>query len=179
MNNSKLPDKITYNPAARLTSIKFDNSNILKIIRSLNVNKAHGHDGISVRMIKMCDESLVQPLSIIFRGCIDTGVYPDTLKKSNIFQCPYNYRPVFFLPICHKILEKTIFDSIMRFDKNKLNENKFLSDAQSSFRPSNSCECRLLSIIHDIYKSFDCNPPLEVRGIFLDISKAFDRVWHD
>ena len=53
MNNRKLPDKITYNSAARLTSIKFDNNDILKIISSLNVNKAHGHDGISVRMIKM------------------------------------------------------------------------------------------------------------------------------
>ena len=46
VNNSKLPDKVTYNSAARLTSIKFDNNDILKIIRSLNVNKAHGHDGI-------------------------------------------------------------------------------------------------------------------------------------
>ena len=84
VNNSKLPDRITYNSAARLTSIKFDNNDILKIIRSLNINKAHGHDDISVRMIKMCDESLVQPLSLIFRGCIDTGIYPDTWKKSNI-----------------------------------------------------------------------------------------------
>ena len=32
----------------------------------------------SIRMIKMCDESLVQPSSLIFKGCIDTGVYPDT-----------------------------------------------------------------------------------------------------
>ena len=40
-------------------------------------------------------------------------------------------------------------------------------------------ECQLLSIFHDIYKSFDCNPPLEVSGIFLDILKAFDRVWYD
>ena len=27
--------------------------------------------------------------------------------------------------------------------------------------------------------SFDCDPPKEVRAIFLDISKAFDKVWHD
>ena len=83
MNNSKLPDKITYNSAARLTSIKLDNNDVFKIIKSLNVIKAHGHDGILVRMIKVCDESLVQLLSLIFRGCIDTGVYPDTWKKSN------------------------------------------------------------------------------------------------
>ena len=183
VNNSKPPGKITYNSAARLTSIQFDNNDILKIIRSLNVNKAHGHDGISVRIIKMCDESLVQPLSLIFRGCIDTGFYPDTWKKSNIVpvhkkddkQIVNNYRPVSLLPICCKILKKIIFDSIMRF----LNENKLLSDAQSGFRPSDSREYQLLSVVHDIYKSFDCNPPLEVRGIFLDISKAFDRVWHD
>ena len=78
MNNSKLLNKITYNSAARLTSIKFDNNDILKIIRSLNVNKAHGLYSILVRMIKMCDESLVQPLSLIFRVCIVTGIYPDS-----------------------------------------------------------------------------------------------------
>ena len=113
MNNSKLPDKMSYNSAARLTSVKFDNNDILKIIMSLNVNKAHGHDGISVRMIKMCDESLVQPLSLIFRGCIDTGVYPDTWNKCNIVpvhkkgdkQILNNYRPVSLLLMCSKILE--------------------------------------------------------------------------
>ena len=118
----------------------------------------------------MCHESLIQPLSLIFRGSVYTGVYPDTWKKSNIVpvhkkgdkQIVNNYRPVSLLPICSKILEKIISDSIMRF----LNENKFLSDAQSSFRPSDSCEYRLLSIVHGIYKSFDCNPPLEVRGNF-------------
>ena len=38
---------------------------------------------------------------------------------------------------------------------------------------------QLLSITYDIYKSFDANTLLEVRGIFLDVSKAFDRVWHE
>ena len=41
---------VTIHSAARPTSIKFDNNNILKIIKSLNANKAHEHDGISVRM---------------------------------------------------------------------------------------------------------------------------------
>ena len=52
----------------------------------------------------------------------------------------------------------------MRF----LNKNKLLSDAQSGFRPSDSCEYQLPSIVHDIHRSSDCNPPLKVRGIFLD-----------
>ena len=63
----------------------------------------------------------------------------------------------------------------MRF----LNKNKLLNEAQSGFRTSDSCEYQLLSIVHDIYKSFDSNPPLEVKEIFLDISKAFDKTWHN
>ena len=38
---------------------------------------------------------------------------------------------------------------------------------------------RVLSIIHEIYKVLDANPSLEVRGVFLDLLKAFGKVWHD
>ena len=48
---------------------------------------------------------------------------------------------------------------------------------QSGFKPGDSCINQLLSIAHNIYKSFDDG--YEVRGVFLDISKAFDKVWHD
>ena len=40
------------------------------------------------------------------------------------------------------------------------------------------CINHLINITHDIFQSFDSNPSHEVRGVFLDISKAFDRVWH-
>ena len=42
---------------------------ILKIIRSLNPNKAHGWDEISVRMIRLSDDALVIPFKIIFMNC--------------------------------------------------------------------------------------------------------------
>ena len=62
-----------------------------------------------------------------------------------------------------------------------LEENNLLSSNQSGFRLNDSCESQLLSIVivHGIYSSFDCYPSLEVRGIFLEISKAFDRVRHE
>ena len=50
------------------------------------------------------------------------------------------------------------------------------SGTTSTYSLSNT---KLLSITHEIYNAFDCNPSLEVRGVFLDISKAFDKVWHD
>ena len=51
-----------------------------------------------------------------------------------------------------------------------------LSVHQSGFRPGDSCVHELISIVHEIYNAFDANPSLEVRGVFLDISKAFDSV---
>ena len=54
--------------------------------------------------------------------------------------------------------------------------NNLISKNQSGVRPADSCINQLLSITHEIYQSFDDN--LDVRAIFLDISKAFDQVWH-
>ena len=44
---------------SRLNSINFNEEEILKIIRALNIRKAHGHDDLSIRMIKICDKSLL------------------------------------------------------------------------------------------------------------------------
>ena len=55
-------------------------------------------------------------------------------------------------------------------------ENELISSSQSGFKPGDSCINQLLSITHDIYQSFDNG--FEVRGVFLDISKAFNKVWH-
>ena len=120
---------------------------------------------------------------MIFNNCIDTGTLPDIWKQSNIIpvhkkgdkQIVNNYIPVSLLPIFGKIFEKLLFNSIMNF----LEEKNLLNSNQSGFRSNHSCESQLLSIVHDIYSSFDCHPSLGVRGIFLDISKAFDRVWHE
>ena len=53
-------------------------------------------------------------------------------------------------------------------------ENKLISTSQSGFKPGNSCINQLLSITHEIYSSFD--EGLEVRSVFLDISKSFGKV---
>ena len=55
---------------------------------------------------------------------------------------------------------------------------ELLNPNQSGFRPGDSTINQLISITHTIFKAFDCNPPLDVRSVYLDISKAFDRVWH-
>ena len=51
-----------------------------------------------------------------------------------------------------------------------------ISQNQSGFKPGDSRINQLLAITHEIYKSF--NVWLDVRAVFLDISKAFDKIWH-
>ena len=78
-NNSVLPD---FNPVTkkRLNIIKINPKQISDIIKNLNVNKAHGSDEISGRMIEICGENITLPLSIIFNNIIKTGIFPDLRK---------------------------------------------------------------------------------------------------
>ena len=78
------------------------------------MHKAHGHDDIFIRLIKICDKSLVKPLIILFQNFIKSSHYPDIWKKSNIIpvhkkddkQLIQNYRPISLLPIFAKIFQK-------------------------------------------------------------------------
>ena len=51
--------------------------------------------------------------------------------------------------------------------------------SQSVFFPGDSCIAQLLSMIYEFQTAFDENPTVDVRGVFLDLSKAFDKVWHN
>ena len=85
----------------------------------------------------------------------------EEVHKKGDKQVVENYRPVSLIPIFGKILERLIFNSLFEF----LHENNLLNENQSGFRPSDSCEYQLLSIVHDIYASFDCNPPRDANGV--------------
>ena len=131
----------------------------------------------------MCNESLLRPLSIIFCNSLKSFIYPTTWKKANIIpahkkgdkQYVNNYRPVLLLPVFGKIFEKLIFNEIYSF----LDREKLLNTNQSGFWPFDSCVNQLLTITQEIFSAFDCNSSLEICLIFLDISKAFDKVWHE
>ena len=94
------------------------------------------------------------------------------VHKKNEKNLVKNYRPISLLPISGKILEKLIFDNLYKY----IFENNFISDKQSGYRKGDSTIKQLLSITHEIHKAFDSDH--EVRAVFLDISKAFDTVWH-
>ena len=75
---------------------------------------------------------------------------------------------VSLLPILGKILEKTLSNSIFGY----LHENNLLCENQSGLQPYDSYEYQLLSIVHKIYASYDCNPPLDFRAVFFRCFKS-------
>ena len=86
-----------------------------------------------------------------------------------------NYRPTSLLPICGKIFEKLVFSHLYC----NLNDNNLITSNQSGFIPGDSTTNQLLYLINIIHEAFDDPKSLEVRAVFLDLSKAFDKVWHE
>ena len=85
-----------------------------------------------------------------------------------------NYRPISLLPIFGKIFQRVIFKELFNY----FHKNELLTKCQSGFLPGDSCISQLLSIVHDINSSFDCDDRQDFRGI-LFFFKAFDKVWHE
>ena len=79
------------------------------------------------------------------------------------------------LPILSKIFEKVIFDSLFDY----FIHNDLLTPWQSGFIKGVTCVNQLLAITHEIHKNLYANPSIDTVGIFLDMSKAFDKVWHN
>ena len=130
----------------------------------------------------LCDSSAVLPLKLIFHNILETSIYPNMWKLANVTpifkkddkQLVKNYRPISLLPICGKLFEKMIFTSLYSY----LNNNSLITPNQSGFRPGDSTTNHLLFLVNEIHEAFENPKSLEVRAVFLDISKAFDKVWH-
>ena len=169
-SSSKLPSHLHYLIGNRLTSASFSQDDIAKIIQDLNSNKTHGHNNISICMLKIFSSSICKTLGMIFKQCIETGVFLSEWKNGNIVpihkkgdkQTLKNYRLESLLPICGKVLERLLFNMFKLFI-----EKKLISSNHSRFKPGDYCINQLLSITHEKYESL--NVGLVVRRVFLDI----------
>ena len=83
-------------------TICFGESDVIKLIKALDVSKAHSYDGISVKMIKVCAHSVAHPLKLIFQNSLVAGIFANDWKKANI------------VPIHKKMINKS-FQNIDQF----------------------------------------------------------------
>ena len=142
-NTSKLPIDSFKRTNNLLSNISFTKDDIVKTMKSLNRNKAHGFDMVSIHMLKICGDPISKPLELTFKSCIESGKFFIEWKKANVVpvhkknskQLIENYRPIALLPICGKILERLIYDKMFEF----FSENELISHNQSGFKPGDSC----------------------------------------
>jgi hypothetical protein len=147
-------------------------------IRSLKPASAPGLDGIGPQLLQELQKELVPALVLIFRKSIQNGEVPEDWECANVTPIfkkgskfdPGNYRPVSLTSVCCKILESIIRDTVMEH----LLENNLLYQSQHGFMPRKSCCTNLLEFFEAATKSVDAGNPFDV--IFLDFSKAFDKV---
>ena len=117
INNSKIPSECPQKSNESLSSITFEINDIEKIFKNLDPNKAHGHDMLSIRMLKLCGESIYKPLNLIFKFCLETGQFLSDRKEATVFpvfkkgdkQLLRNCRPISLLPTIDKIFERLLY----------------------------------------------------------------------
>ena len=155
----------------KLSDIATDETEILKLIRQLNINKAHGCDELSIKMIKLCDNTSAFRSVSVYQKCLATGTYSQIWKMANVLlihkkesRQVKKCHLISLLPICGKIFEKILFDKIY----NHLRDNELLSPKHSGFCPGDSTINHLIAITQ-IHVAFEEYPSRETLQFFLYI----------
>ena len=153
-NACEIPATLNIKTTETLASILVTRADIAKIMKNLDPNKAHAHDMISIRTLKLCGDSVLPPVELIFKSSLESGTFPSEWKKLNVVpvhkkgdkQLLKNYRPIPLLSICGKIFERLVYNKIFEY----FAENDLVSHNQSGFKRGDSCINQLLSITHEI-----------------------------
>ena len=166
-------------PPKLVNSIFLDAVNeqeIIEICSTCRSGTALGYDDISMNLIKESIDIIISPLTCIINLSITSGIVPKQLKiarvipllKSGEQDIFTNYRPVTVLPAFSKILERVMYNRLLRF----LNNHNILSDNQYGFRKHHSTAYALACLYDKISSTIE-NKECAV-GIFIDSPKAFN-----
>ena len=153
---------------------------VLALIQSLDVSKASGPDGISIRMLKGTAASIAPSLTMLFNTSLRNSRFPNCWKQSSIVpipkgsahDSPTNYRPISLLSVVSKLLEKHIHLLLT----SHLNHTQPISTQQWGFQQGKSTVTSLLTVVDDWLKILESKR--DVCAVFFDLTKAFDTVPH-
>ena len=156
---------------------KLSMSSSLQFYRAI---KPVGSDDVNNRILREIAHELSYPLCSLINQSLRLGIFPDTWKDGLV--CPIfkggdpafvtNYRPISLLSCLEKVPERIIFKHLY----NHLHDNGVLTPLQSGFIPRDSTTNQLTFLYNTFCQALDSG--IEIRVVFCDVSKAFDRVWH-
>lgn len=155
---------------------------VKNILTNLNPRKAAGLDSIKNAVLKNLPEKSVISLVNIANAMLSSGYFPQAWKKAKIILIKKpnlnnshisSYRPISLLSSLGKATERLILYRINNF----LSVNNVQPAEQFGFRAEHCTIRQTTRLTSEILKGF--NERSHTGAIFFDISKAFDRVWHD
>ncbi|MCG8113685.1 MAG: reverse transcriptase family protein [Candidatus Thiodiazotropha taylori] len=178
--NANLPELPPPSYRTQLNNIVITPLEVESLIQTLKTGKASGPNGLSNRILKELYKEVSFPFCSLLNHFLQLGVFPPCYKDANVSPVPKkgdqaavsNYRPISLLNSESKLFEKLIFKHLF----NHLQANNVLSSLQSGFIPGDSTVNQLTFLYHTFCEALDTGK--EIRAVFCDISKAFDRVWH-
>lgn len=151
------------------------------IIKRLKMRKSPGLDGVSNKAVKAIPKKCKVKLLNILNACLRLNYFPTNWKTAIIItipkpgkdhSLPENHRPISLLSTLSKILERLILKRL----NDELENRNIIPQEQFGFRSSHSCELQTLRLSEIIASGMDWKHTTAIA--YLDISKAFDRVWH-
>jgi hypothetical protein len=162
-----------------MTDLTLTVEEVQAVLENLDSTKATGPDNIPARLLKETAPIISPSLCMLFNKSLDEGVLPEEWKLENIVpvhkkgerECTENYRPISLLPIVSKVLERCVFCNI------KVHLFQLIQKSQHGFISGKSCVTNLLEVREFIGLELDAGGQIDV--IYLDISKAFDKVNHE
>ena len=179
-SNAEMPEVTPYPVHHNLDSIILTPDEVKNILKALPIGKATGPDGLSNRILAALANELSSPLCDFFNQSLYQGDVPDSFKESHVSpvpkggdqSLPSNYRPISLLSNMEKCLERAVF----KYLYSHFRDNDILTSCQSGFIPGDSTVNQLAFLYDTFCQAIDDEK--EVRVVFCDVSKAFDRVWH-
>lgn len=164
--------------ASDLCTIEILEEEVLKLLKGVDLNKSPGPDHIPPIFIYKCAESLVTPITILFKKSLNIGKMPKIWKSAFITpihkkgpkDMVENYRPISKLCILAKIFEKIVYRQVYA----AIRQN--FSEQQHGFLKGRSTTTNLVLLSDYLTKCMAQRSQVDV--IYTDYSKAFDRLDH-
>uniref|UniRef100_A0A670IXP3 Reverse transcriptase domain-containing protein n=1 Tax=Podarcis muralis TaxID=64176 RepID=A0A670IXP3_PODMU len=179
--NNARPEEFGANDSAEETQPRITKEIVQEYLASLDVFKSPGPDELHPRVLKELADVISEPLAVIFENSWRTGEVPADWRRANVVpifkkgkrEDPNNYRPVSLTSIPGKILEQIIKQTVCEH----LERNAVITNSQHGFLKNKSCQTNLISFFDRITSLVDEGNAVDV--VYLDFSKAFDKVPHD
>ena len=162
-----------------LSDITVSESEVVKILSSLNVNKAVGVDDLSPVVLKECCNQLKSSICNLINRSLIEGTVPNGWTLANVIpihkgkkrEDVQNYRPVSLLSLVSKVAERCIHNNMYPKIAHMLN------NAQHGFVNGKSTSTQLVQFVSQLCLNVDKSVQCDI--VYTDFSKAFDTVSHE